>query len=338
MDYDEKHEGDLERTLESLTVGDASKNVAYGAPYQGVDVRFSRPQHLSTPIKAMSTNQMLENLTAATVDGNRKLDMVTHGITELCRQMEMLNSSIGRQNEFLAMIARNTSTGSTHTRDVTRVSLQRPGVAKRDFTVKDCGFNSPMDVASALLTHIFELATSKVKSAGIDYRSPRKMQRTTLCSIMRRVAAATVKNGDEVMGAVELPENKDDATLQVAERLGSLRGFVQTVNAASIATMIDDTQLRAFMNAFYTIVEKLRCVSWVLPYYESDLIRAMSWPFFNAEGELMYNYAMMVARKETDQEKAIFELGTKKKERLIEMVTSGVPLHIALRAVSGVDP
>lgn len=285
------------------------------------------PTVLASPY---STSGLLQNLCGLQTAGNRKLDMLIDSINLSNRLMEKMLAEQIKQTEVLSAVSRNTANYEPAMSTPSRASLSRSS----KFAVKDYGFTNPHDVASALLLKMLKQADILIRQRGITYRSTETLTKSALAGYMKLACDNEFKTTNQHRGQIKLPENKDTATLLVASRVGSVDGTIPILTPSAMRDLMDDPECRTFMSALEIVIERLRTVRLVLPYYESDMLNALQYPFFTKEGELMCNWEHLIPRQQTEAEVTMSKLQSKSKKVYVTLVAKGSRTSSALSAAA----
>lgn len=273
-----------------------------------------------------STSQLLYNLAGLTTTTNHKLDAMTDSVIRLQGLVETFIVEQKRQTELLGVIARNTSQGY--------VSPSTPVGPGKVNKVKDYGFNNPIDVAAELIIKICREVDIQARSRGIRYRSSRELSRQLMNKAISVACSSEFRSTKVSSKPVKLPENKHSATLYIASRIGAVNDINPVLTAQAIRELFDDPECRIFMSAVEEIVDRLSIIRIILPYYEADIISAISYPYFDQEGRAICDWSKISSRSETPDESAVMSLQSKDRERLGIMLAKEVPIRAALSAVT----
>lgn len=349
MDRTISNAADLQRALQSLNTNSNSPNIKDEERYTNQNSTIQAQQNFNTqhheedtPSKLSSskarttsiqysTTQLLHNLGGLQTDNNRKIDLVNDSIIRMNRCLEAVLAEQQKQTELLATIARNTaySMSASLTPTNTGSSSKFSKLA-----VKDYGFNNPQDVVSELLIKVLKEVEIQVKNRGIKYRSSRTLTRSIMNQAVKIACVAEFKSPNVANKPIKLPENKDNATIYVASRIGTTDNVNPILTAQAIRELFDDPECRTFMSGVEEIVERLTIIKVVLPYYEADMISSITYPYFDREGEVICDWSKLSSRSETEDESIVISLPAREREKVAKMIAKGLPLKTVLRAVT----
>lgn len=299
------------------------------------DVHDTEPHVHSLPkgsTALYSSGNMLRNLSGLQTDGNNKLDALNDNLVRTQNMLGDIFKALNKQTELLATIARNTAdTGSMGGNGCSTPS--RTLFKGSQMTVKDYGFTNPKEVAAELLVSVIRLVEVAVRSRGIKYMSTSDLTRQAATSIIGAVCGREFSRLEGNHGIIKLPENKSSATLRVASRIGTVNGITPTLTADSLRELMHDSECRTFMSAFEQIVERIRYVRVVLPFYEADMLNAMNYPYFDKEGSVICDWSRLSVRNQTATEIVASKFKVREKETVIALMARGASESIAVNTV-----
>lgn len=290
----------------------------------GLDTKPSNSK-TRTSTTQYSTSALLHNLAGLQTTNNTKVDNLTDAINRLTKVVEAVYNQQMKQTELLAAIVRNTAEGP-------RTPVYSSSKSSK-LSVKDYGFTNPYDVAAELLIKILKQVEIKVKDQGIKYRSSKTLTKQMASAVIKIACNSEFKSNGLVNRAIKLPDNKEPATMLIASRIGSTDSSNPILTAHAIRELFDDSECRTFMVAFEEVMERLKTLKVLLPFYEGDMINALTYPYFDKEGNVMCTWSKLAPRSETDDENTIMGLKAKEREQLGQLVAKGVSLRAALKAV-----
>ena len=132
---------------------------------------------------------------------------------------------------------------------------------------------------------------------------------------------------------LDLPDNKSHSTLKVASKLGSIDGTNPVLTPEAFRELFDDTDCRIFTTLVEKVIERLVILRILLPYYEADILTAISYPYFNKSGEVMCDWNRLVPRSETAHEAAVASATLENRNKIATMLAKGVSQKAVIRAV-----
>lgn len=277
-----------------------------------------------------SSNQLLYNLGGLQTTTISKIDSLTDAVLRMHQTLQNINSEQKRQTELLSIIARNTVPNQISTSTIGR---QTTGDKGNSLTVQQYGFTNARGIISELITKLLKQVEIQMSARGHRYRSTRVMEESTMNRAVKIACNAEFKTLDGVKKSIKIPDNKNSMTLHVASRVGRVDGISPILNAETLRDLFDNTECRAFMSIVQDIMERLTIIGIVLPFYEADMIKAISFPYFDADGKVICDWNKMIQRNETTEEAAVMNTSVTNREKIGTMIARGVPLKSVLRAV-----
>lgn len=172
-----------------------------------------------------------------------------------------------------------------------------------------------------------------MSARGNRYRSTRVMNESMMNKAVKIACEAEFKTSEGIKQPIKIPDNKNPMTLHVASRVGTVDGMSPILNAETLRDLFNNTECRAFMSIVQDIMERLRIIGVVIPFYEADMIKAISFPYFDADGKVICDWTKIVQRNETNDEAIVMTASITKRETIGKMIAKGVPLKSVLKAV-----
>lgn len=277
-----------------------------------------------------SSNKLLYNLGGLQTSSNSKLDSLTDAVLRMHQTLQNINSEQRKQTELLSIIARNTVPNQVQTPTISRQSTGSKGSS---LTVQQYGFTNSRGIVSELITKLLKQVEIQMSAKGHRYRSTRVMEETMMNKAVKIACDAEFKTPDGPKKPIKMPDNKNSMTLHVASRVGTVDGISPILNAETLRDLFDNTECRAFMSIVQDIMERLTIIGIVLPFYEADMIRAISFPYFDADGKVICDWNKIVQRNESYEEAAVMTTSITNREKIGTMIARGIPLKSVLRAV-----
>lgn len=277
-----------------------------------------------------SSNKLLYNIGGLQTTTNSKLDLLTDAVLRMNQTLQNINSEQKKQTELLSVIARNTVPNQITTPTASR---QSTGTKTNGLTVQQYGFTNARGIVSELITKLLKQVEIQMSARGHRYRSTRVMEETMMNKAVKIACDAEFKTSAGPKKPIKMPDNKNSMTLHVASRIGTVDGISPILNAETLRDLFDNTECRAFMSIVQDIMERLTIIGIVLPFYEADMIRAISFPYFDADGKVICDWNRVVQRNETVEEAAVMTTTITNREKIGTMIAKGVPLKSVLRAV-----
>lgn len=305
----------------SSTVPQGQTNVQYTSQSSSKD-RTNSDQY--------SSNKLLYNLGGLQTTTNSKVELLTDAVLRMHQTLENMHNEQKKQTELLSIIARNTIPNQTSTPITTR---QNTSSKSNSLTVQQYGFTNARGIISELIIKLLKQVEIQMSAKGHRYRSTRVMEEAMMNRAVKIACDAEFKTLDGVKKPIKIPDNKNPMTLHVASRVGTVDGISPILNAETLRDLFDNTECRAFMSIVQDIMERLIVIGIVLPFYEADMIKAISFPYFDADGKVICDWNRIVQRNETTEEAAVMTTSITNREKIGTMIAKGVPLKSVLRAV-----
>jgi len=279
----------------------------------------------------MSTVGILHNLSGLQTTTNTKLDILTDAIYGLTRSMEKIHSEQLKQTDLLIAIARNTSNmtmGVSSTIPGTPMNMKNSNIK-----VKDYGFTDRIDVMSNLILRLIKQVEIQITNRRIQYKSTRDLTITIMKQIVKTAVSKSFKVNGEMEPPLNLPDNKAQSTIKVASKLGTIDGTIPVLTPEAFRELFDDIDCRIFTTLVEKVIERMRIIRILLPYYEADILCAISYPYFYTDGQVMCEWNALNPRSETINEAKVMSASLVQRDKLATMLAKGVSEHAAVRAV-----
>ena len=277
-----------------------------------------------------STNQLLYNIAGLQTGSNNKLDLLTDAVLRMHNTLQNINNEQIKQTELLATIARNTISNQVSN----PVSIQQKNNNKGNgLTVQQYGFKDVDSIISELIIKLLKQVEIQIIAKGRRYRSTRVLEQNMMVNAIKVARKAEFKDSYGFKKPIKKPDNKNPMIVHLASRIGSVNDISPVLNPETLRELFEDPECSPLMSIIEDIMERLRIIRIMLPYYEADMINAISFPYFDKEGQVICDWNKIVPRHETEEEAQVMNTSIKNRERIGTMIAKGVQLRTILRAV-----
>ena len=277
-----------------------------------------------------STNTLLYNLAGLQTATNTKLDILGDSVLRLTQAIERINIEQVKQTEILATIARNTVSSKAV---VSTTTKQSSAGKSNNLTIQQYGFQNTESIVAELIVKLLKQVEIQVSARGRRYRSTRIMEDSTMNRAVKIACKSEFKTGGEIRRPIKMPDSKNSTVLYVASRIGSVDNISPILNAETLRDLFNDTECRTFMCIVQDIMERLCIIHIVVPFYEADMIKSISFPYFDQDGIVLCDWNKLVQRPETSDEALVMTTTITNREKIGALIAKGVPQKAALRAI-----
>jgi hypothetical protein len=279
----------------------------------------------------MSTVGILHNLSGLQTTTNTKLDILTDAIYGLTRSIDRMHKEQLKQTDLLIAISRNTSNMTMG------VSSAIPGtpmnMKNTNIKVKDYGFTDRIDVMSNLILRLIKQVEIQITNRRIQYKSTRDLTITIMKQVVKIAVSKSFKVNGEIEPPLNLPDNKAQSTMKVASKLGTIDGTIPVLTPEAFRELFDDIDCRVFTVLVEKVIERLCIIRALLPYYEADILCAISYPYFYSDGQVICDWNALKPRSETINETKAMSATLTDRDKLASMLAKGVREQAAVRAI-----
>lgn len=312
---------ELEKALEGMTT--------YTPPTEdssvpNIDSTVFTPSisKVRTSTSQYSTLPLLMNLIAAQTLINFKLGTLSDNILRMHKTLELMHTETVKHTDLLATLTRNTIPTYNPSADTTYMSSTPRSKTK---LLKDYGFNTTWAVISELLIKLLKQLEIQIVDRGIRYRSQRTLTEQIMSQAIKSVCSTEFKTESGYDPLIKAPDSKNIAVLHVASVIGSdAIGVNPILTPASIRELFDDIKSRPVMSLLQDAVDRLRTVSVLVPHFEGDILKATPYPFFNSQGLPLCNFAAIVPRSETENERLVMDANATMKQKVSAMLCKSI--------------
>lgn len=277
-----------------------------------------------------SSNTLLYNLSGLQTTTNNKLDSIADGILRMQQTMQNIYEQQVKQTELLATIARNTTLSTSNVTSPNRESL---GLKTSNLTVKSFGFTNAQSIVSELIIKLLKRVEIQIHSRGRRYRSTRVMEPNMISKAVKVACDNGFKELDGTKSSIKMPDNKNEMTLRVASKIGAVDGLNPVLDANALRELFNDPECRSFMSIVQDIMERIKIVRIMIPFYEADMVNAISFPYFDSEGQVICDWNKIIQRSETPEEAAVITTSITNREKIGSLIARGIGVKAAIRAV-----
>jgi len=276
------------------------------------------------------TNSLLHNLCGYQNSTNNKLDALLDSSMRTQQLLDTLLKQQTKQIELLAMIARNTASNGN-------VVLGSPSnfeqISSTKGSVKDYGFINTQSIVTELLIKLIKEVEIKLNAKGLRYRSTRILETNVVSKAIKVACDNYFKDPSGTRQPIKMPTNTDKTAVYLASQVGTKGGINRTMNPATLREIFNDPNCRAFISIIQDIIERIKIIAIIIPFYEADIIRAISYPYFDKEEELICDWNKIQKRSETADEALVAEAKVTEKEKIATLIAKGVNIKSAIKAV-----
>jgi hypothetical protein len=84
-----------------------------------------------------------------------------------------------------------------------------------------------------------------------------------------------------------------------------MNGYSPILDSATLRDLFTNSEFRVVSTIFQNIMERLKVIRIILPFYEADIINALVFPYFDKDGGLLCDWNTLQPRVETQEEAAV---------------------------------
>jgi len=141
------------------------------------------------------------------------------------------------------------------------------------------------------------------------------------------------KDSNGTRGPIKMPDNKNDIAVRLAEKIGAINDLIPVLDANSLRELFSNTELRPLMSIVQDVIERICIIRIILPFYEADMINAISFPYFDTDGQIICDWNKIMRRNETSNEAAVMNTTISNREKIAGLIAKGLSVKTVLRAV-----
>ena len=338
MDHTVSNISELEKALSKLTQNENShEHIDQSVPSTSSKDESTRSQALPStnlrhqpPSTQYSSNSLLQNSNGLQTETNRKLDYLADCVLRLTQAVNGITKEQEKHTELLATIARNciSSTGQHFP-----ISRRVSDIKGTDMKLKDYNFINGEGIVCELIIKILKQVELQAMTRGCRYRSTRVMEK----NMMRSAVEVACKTGFKVSPGVskepiKLPANKEPMILHIAGRVGEVNGIMPVLNSEALRDLFSDTNCSSFMSIVEEVIERLKIIRIMIPFYEADLVNAISFPYFDSNGSAICNWNLIIPRNETAEEAEVIGASVTNRKKIGTMIASGIKTKAAINS------
>lgn len=293
-----------------------------------------RPQSSADRTSSMqlSTSGLLTNMIAHQTSTNKKIDALTDAVFRLHRTVETMSKEQVRQNDLLAAIVRNTANMQITVNESS--SSGKSGKSKSS-SIKDYGFSTAKQLFAEFLLKLLNEVKKQVTQKGKVYKSTRDFDSKLASQLIKAAMDNQFKINGVVHAKLEANSTNHPSLVKVASRIGSTDNTNPMLTPESFRELVDDVDTNFFISNLEHILDRLRIIRILIPFYESDIISALQYPYFNRNQEAVCDWHKIIPRSETANEARVVNLSATERNKLAEYMAKGISEKSALNAVLG---
>lgn len=277
----------------------------------------------------MSTSALLMNMAALQTTTNNKIDKLTDAVYGLHNAMEKMHRDQIKQSELLTSIVRNTANikiAASESKTPVKTSK-----GKGD-NIKQYGFATTKQLFAEFLMKLLQQIQAQIINKGKRYNSTRDMN----LKLATQLVSATMDNEFKMNGIID---SKIDANSQahpslvkVANSIGSIDDTNPILTPEAYREIFDDVESKFFVSCFQKIIERLRIIKLLVPFYEADIICAIDFPYFSKNGEVICSWPKIIPRNETTVEALVASASISQRKMLAQYLAKGLSERAAVGA------
>lgn len=296
-----------------------------------VGARMGSPASSSkdrTSTYQLSSNQLLVNSCGLQTTTNTKLDILTDSVLRLNKTMESIAEEQRKHTELLVRIMQNTAEPIKATSESGLPSNRSTTQSTRK--CKDYGFSNVTNVLSEFILQILKQTEIQIKSHNRGYRSSRTMERTMLDKAIKVLSENDYSVGGVKKPKLDLPKTNSESCIYLASKIGSTDSVKPIITPHYMIQLFNDPSCRTMMSTIEEIMSRLKVIRWMIPYYEADMVNALTYPYFDHDGKVICNWRDLNPRSETEVEAKIITAKIERKEMLGKLVIAGIKFDKAM--------
>lgn len=283
-----------------------------------------------TSTNQYGSNQLLYNMSGLQTTTNSKLDILTDTMLRTQQILQSIYTEQVRQTELLAIIARNTACNNSSKSESVRQSI---GGQRKDNTIKNYGFTDTQSLVAELIVKLLKQVEIQISSRGHAYRSTRVMEPRMVKAAVKVACKCEFKDSTGIRAPIKMPDNKNEIAAKLAEKIGAIDDLIPVLDANALRELFSSTDLRPLMSIVQDVVERICIIRIILPFYEADMINAISYPYFDTEGQVICDWNKIMKRNETTEETTVMTTSISNREKIATLIAKGLSIKTVLRAV-----
>jgi hypothetical protein len=282
-----------------------------------------------TSASQMSSSGLLHNLNGLQTTTNKKLDALTDAVIRLHRSIDIMNKQQAKHEELLSIIVRNTANIKLN---VSEAQAPAKGGKTKAESIKEYGFSTTKQLFAEFLIKLLEQIKIQVTSKGKQYTSMRDMDLKNTSQIIGWCMDTEFKVNGTLEQKIDANSQKHSSLVKVASTIGSIDGTSPVLTPEAFREIFDDVESNFFVSCFRKILERMRAIRLLVPFYEADIICSIEHPFFNKDGAVICDWHKIIPRDETPDETRAANGTTTERKKLAGFLAKGMSTRGALGA------
>lgn len=280
----------------------------------------------------MSSSSLLLNIAALQTTTNNKLDKLVDAIYGLHNAIDKVNKEQVRQSELLVSIVRNTANIKISTSES---QISSKSTKAKNGSIKEYGFATTKQLFAEFIMKLLQQIQIQIIGKNKQYKSTRDMN----LKLTTQIVSVAMDNEFKING---ISESKIDANSQthpslvkVANSIGSIDDTNPMLTPEAFREIFEDVESKFFVSCLQKIIERMRIIRLLVPFYEADIISSIEFPYFNKNGEVICNWHKIIPRNESVTEALISTASISDRKKLAQYLARGLTERAAVGAAIG---
>lgn len=279
----------------------------------------------------MSSSALLMNIAALQTTTNNKLDKLADAIYGLHNSIEKMHREQVKQGELLVSIVRNTANIKINVNEGQNQN-QVKGSKVKAGNIKEYGFSTTKQLFAEFLIKLLEQIKIQITAKGKKYTSMRDMNLKLTSQIITYCMDNQFKINGTIEQKIDANSQSHPSLVKVASSIGSVDGTNPILSPEAFREIFDDVEANFFVSCFQNILERMRIIKLLIPFYEADIISCIEYPFFNKDGDVICNWHKLIPRNEDPNETTAANAKIPERKKLAEFLAKGMSTRAAFGA------
>ena len=291
-----------------------------------------------TSSSQMSTVGLLTNMIALQTSTNNKIDKLTDAVYGLYHSTDKIHKEQVKQTELLNTIARNTANMKlTISEGMNAGNTGSTGRSGKDKSgnIKDYKFNTTKQVFAEFLIKLLQKVQIEAISRNKEYTSTRDFDLKVATRLIAGAMDNSFKIDGQTVDKINAASTTHPSIVKIASELADKDGTTKLLTPESFREIIEDVDSRYFVSCFRQILERLEIMKVLVPFYESDIISAIEYPYFTKNGQIICDWTKIVPRNETEIETRVAVASVGQRNKIAEYLAKGLSQRAAINAALG---
>ena len=340
MDHRLRNVSELEKALQELSTNQQTEDLEELTNSNYSIDRGEKSDPVYNKVKSSSkhrtgtgqygSNQLLYNMSGLQTTTNSKIDILIDTQLRTQQILQSIHTEQVRQTDLLAIIARNTASNNSSKSESSR---QLTSIQKKEDSIVNYGFTNTQSLVAELIARLLKQVEIQVIARDHGYRTTRVLELKMVKNAVEIACKSEFKDPEGLRGPIKMPDNKNTAAVKLAEKIGAIDDLIPILDANALRELFNSIELRPLMSIIQDIIERICIIRIILPFYEADMINAITYPYFDTEGQIICNWARLTKRNETTDEAVVMNTTITNRKKIGTLLAKGLSIKTVLRAV-----